>query len=221
MHHLGNHIKNRPLPLPLQNGLAGIPVKSGGNYTDENGQQWVCDEIDLARGIKLQRVIKMTFDGSDDENWGEYDNELYPGFYLNEALPELMNRREGYCNIAKVKIHNDISGVNNGVWIGVQNKSIFYVNNPFYDDSLEDKGLANWKTYLAENPMEVITYVTTPIITHLTPEEIAAYKSLHTYSGTTVVTNDSGAGMSLTYTVDTKKYVDEKIAAISAAMIGG
>ena len=67
-----------------------------------------------------------------------------------------------------------------------------------------------------------IQYVlATPIETPLTPEEIAAYKSLHTYSGTTVVTNDSGAGMSLTYTVDTKKYIDEKIAAISAAMIGG
>ena len=25
--------------------LCGIPVDSDGNYTDNNGQQWVCDEL--------------------------------------------------------------------------------------------------------------------------------------------------------------------------------
>ena len=35
------------LTLPTPNGLPGIPVTSGGNYTDENGQQWICDEVDL------------------------------------------------------------------------------------------------------------------------------------------------------------------------------
>lgn len=44
------------LTLPTPNGLPGIPVTSGGNYTDENGQQWVCDEVDLERGVKVQRV---------------------------------------------------------------------------------------------------------------------------------------------------------------------
>lgn len=38
------------LTLPTPNGLPGIPVTSGGNYTDQNGQQWVCDEVDLERG---------------------------------------------------------------------------------------------------------------------------------------------------------------------------
>lgn len=37
------------LTLPTPNGLPGIPVTSGGNYTDPSGQQWVCDEVDLER----------------------------------------------------------------------------------------------------------------------------------------------------------------------------
>lgn len=41
------------------NGLCGIPVLSGGNYTDSNGQQWVCDEIDFARGVYVQRVEEI------------------------------------------------------------------------------------------------------------------------------------------------------------------
>lgn len=45
------------------NGLPGIPVTSGGNYTDENGKQWVCDEVDLGRGVYVQRV-KGAFDAT-------------------------------------------------------------------------------------------------------------------------------------------------------------
>lgn len=58
------------LTLPTPNGLPGIPVTSGGNYTDQNGQQWVCDEVDLERGVKVQRVGKCqvsTNDGVVDE----------------------------------------------------------------------------------------------------------------------------------------------------------
>lgn len=52
------------LTLSTPNGLPGIPVTSGGNYTDQNGQQWVCDEVDLERGVKVQRVDKAAFDST-------------------------------------------------------------------------------------------------------------------------------------------------------------
>lgn len=52
------------LTLPTPNGLPGIPVTSGGNYTDQSGQQWVCDEVDLERGVKVQRVDKAAFDST-------------------------------------------------------------------------------------------------------------------------------------------------------------
>lgn len=59
------------LTLPTPNGLSGIPVTSGGNYTDTQGQQWVCDEVDLERGVKVQRVDKAAFDSTktlDEQN---------------------------------------------------------------------------------------------------------------------------------------------------------
>ena len=52
------------ITLQTPNGLPGIPVKSGGNYTDPQGQQWVCDEVDLKRGVKVQRVDKTCFDNT-------------------------------------------------------------------------------------------------------------------------------------------------------------
>lgn len=52
------------LTLPTPTGLPGIPVTSGGNYTDSTGQQWVCDEVDLERGVKVQKVDKAAFDST-------------------------------------------------------------------------------------------------------------------------------------------------------------
>lgn len=52
------------LTLPTPHGLPGIPVTSGGNYTDENGQQWICDEINLESEVKIQRVDKAAFDST-------------------------------------------------------------------------------------------------------------------------------------------------------------
>ena len=52
------------LTLPTPNGLPGIPVTSGGNYTDQSGQQWVCDEVDFGKVVKVQRVDKGAFDAT-------------------------------------------------------------------------------------------------------------------------------------------------------------
>lgn len=41
------------------NGLCGILVDTGGNYTDSTGQQWVCDEVDFERGVYVQRIGKI------------------------------------------------------------------------------------------------------------------------------------------------------------------
>lgn len=52
------------LTLQTPNGLPGIPATSGGNYTDPTGQQWVCDEVDLGKGVRVQRVDKTSFDNT-------------------------------------------------------------------------------------------------------------------------------------------------------------
>lgn len=45
--------------LSTSNGLAGLKVSSGGNYTDASGQQWICDEIvrnERGTGKRIQRI---------------------------------------------------------------------------------------------------------------------------------------------------------------------
>lgn len=55
--------------IPISNGLPGIPVTAGGNYTDANGKQYICNEIDFAAGKYVQRVKEIVLDGSYDEVW--------------------------------------------------------------------------------------------------------------------------------------------------------
>lgn len=56
--------ERQTITLQTPNGLRGIPVTSGGNYTDQSGQQWVCDEVDLERGVRVHRVDKTSFDNT-------------------------------------------------------------------------------------------------------------------------------------------------------------
>lgn len=60
-------------------------------------------------------------------------------------------------------------------------------------------------------PVAIAGQLNTPIETDLTPEEIKAYKQLHTYYPTTVVTNSANADMQLDYVADTQLYIDKKI----------
>ena len=193
------------LTVQTPNGLPGIPVTASRlpdgvepTYTDENGQAWICDEIDYARKVYVRRIWTVTLDGS--ENWITY--AIAQGFFIN-ILPEVMDIRKGLCN--QFIVASAASG-NSRLWNGVRNNNIYCVYNPFYDDTLEDKGLANWKAHLAAHPLEVMTYLETPTETPLSAEEITAYKALHTYSPTTTVSNDAGAWMKVGY--KTKKSLE-------------
>lgn len=185
---------SQSLTLSTPNGLPGIPVSSGGNYTDAKGQQWVCDEIDLEREKYIERRWQEVFDGSED--WRIYSSSRFKGYMIDGILPFSDSRRAGFCNMFTVSENTEII---ESIWLGGGNSILYTVSNRFYDESLEDKGLANWKAFLAENPMKVMTYLDTPIERGLAPEEIAAYKALRTYSPTTVVSNDAAAWMEVTY----------------------
>lgn len=61
------------ITIPTPGGLPGIPVASGGNYTDSNGQQWICDAVDFAAGMYLRRIGRID----------HFSGEEIPGLYLS------------------------------------------------------------------------------------------------------------------------------------------
>lgn len=193
--------KEQSITLTTPNGLAGIPVKSGGNYTDSTGQQWVCDEIDLARGKYVQRHYKHVFNGT--ESFSAYP--IRKGFYVQFA-PELLATRNAYCNMYP-GINQSLDSKIESVIVGSNSKNAYFVWNSFYDDSLDDKGVENFKNYISEHPIELITYLDTPIEIDLPPEEIESCKALKTYYPTTIITNNVNAQMQAQYVADPANYI--------------
>lgn len=198
------------LPITTPTGLPAIPVPSGTSgiiYTDADGQAWIADEIDFARGKYIQRVWNGVFDGSEDEVWGRYTARN--GWVCNNGLPENMKARNGFCNEKKVGVV-DRDEIQLGSKSSDDNK-IFYPNSKYYDASLSNYDLSNWKAHLAEQPLKVMTYLDTPIETDLSEEQIQAYKAIHTNKPTTIISNNADAWMGASYAADTKIWIENKI----------
>ena len=218
------------LTLQTPNGLPGIPVSKDGNYTDADGQQWICDEIDLGRGKYVQRisekeVSEITWSGAGA--WGNTDDYKTLAFYayidgsnINEDWDAVKNY--GICNYATITsnvFNNSIIGFTVGDYIAFRvPRSLL----PDWDEN--NPSVEPWTNWLkarkeAGNPVIVRYALKTSIERDLTPEEIAAYKALRTYGPTTVITNDAGAGMEVTYVADTKAYIDKKFKELNQAIV--
>ena len=193
------------LSLSTPGGLPGIPVSSGGNYTDENGQQWVCDEVDLARGKYVQRVIELDFNGAETwSTWGVNNlTEGITGFYSYVPSGFQKMATNGMLSNLLQYTSSAWGGREHGISVSVPNADqyiICSVYNDYLDDiSTDDAAIESWKNILNTNNLHVMLILQDPIETDLTAEEIAAYKALHTYSPNTTVSNDAGAWMKMGY----------------------
>lgn len=80
-------------------------------------------------------------------------------------------------------------------------------------------GIDEANEWLTKNPVTVIYPLANHIETPLTPEEIAAFKVLHTNEPTTTIMNDAGVTTKVKYITDTKKYIDSKFVALAKQLI--
>lgn len=206
------------LTLPTPNGLPGIPVTSGGNYTDQNGQQWVCDEVDLERGVKVQRVKVLDINDT--------SLRLYPSsnsyWYVSTFLPDSSLNNTGaksykavMCQKFPVVSQSD------------ETKYSYPVVAPYgHTDRVELRFRAPEALYATIEDFrqtivgtKVYYPLATPVETPLTPAEIAAYKALTAYAPDTVVQASDGAGVKLEYQRDVNiaiKKLEDAIASMTA-----
>lgn len=195
----------QPQSLTVQtpNGLPGIPVTSGGNYTDENGQQWICDEIDFKRGKYVQRVAWVTFDGSEDELW-LFDSNDDPvslsarGRVLMYGMCSQKKRNHVLCN-RRIYSKNTYYDTENACF---SDRANIYI----YGEKATVETESEWRQDLSEKPVTVLYEMETPIETDLSEEQLSAYSNLHTNRPTTVVSATDDVGIKLTY--KTKKSLE-------------
>lgn len=201
------------LTLATPNGLPGIPVTKDGNYTDADGQQWVCDEIDLERGKYVQRVVIENISGG----WSLKETSDRPGRFIRTGLSNKYANGGiiALCNIASWKNWGSSNGDDRYVF--ALSMTTFYISPPSDISMTADE--LNAKLNALKDPVVILGQLATPIERDLTPEEIAAYKALRTYGPTTVVSNDAGVHMEVTYVADTKNYIRNLEQRLSAKLV--
>ena len=205
--------KLQPLTLSTPNGLPGIPVDSGGNYTDEKGQQWICDEADFERGKYIQRVIKK-------------ENPVFAknGDYAVEGS-ELY-----FCSIPEISETKEMALPGTGISTYMQytntvlnrNETGFYISYGGIWARIKDVGDLDAFNAKLQDAVFYFTYKGIPETeTDLLEKQLKAYRALHTNYPTTNVSTDSTpqAGLEMEYVADTKSYIDKKIEELQKALV--
>ena len=179
-----NDSQTLTLTLQTPNALPGIPVTSGGNYTDENGQRWVCDEMDLARGVYLQRVTKFKLTSS--MRWTKFGNKVDRYFYTFNGI----NTAGVLCTHFSAAINGETVG-------GIATSSSNIIGFAYAEKGTTT--VSDFEQFLNENDVFVYTALAAPVETALSAAEIAAYKALTTYAPTTVISASGVSGLAATY----------------------
>ena len=178
------------LTLKTPNGLPGVPVDKNGNYIDTNGQLWAVDEKDLARGKYVQRTKRGLINKVTSFN----------GVPKNGLVEFLVRTENSYKGDAIGILCNKLMGTHESKERIVQGYGLFYIRlSTSRFKNGDNVTIEEANEFFKENPLDVIYILETPIERDLTPEEIAAYKALHTNYPTTVIMNDENAGMKVTY----------------------
>lgn len=194
--------QSQQLSISTPNGLPGIPVASGGNFTDEMGQQWICDEVDFEKGVYVQRISQVEFDGSSDELWKMLTNTIVKRNFFWIILEKAALRNNQDDNVLLCQAftymkygYNQPSGNNT---VSFQSNDLNLACSTTLFNSVDD-----WRQYLNGNTMTLIYAIATPIETPLSEEELAAYAALRSYNGTTVISTDEDvSGMSAKVVTD-------------------
>lgn len=204
------------LSLSTPNGLPGIKVDSGGNYTDSNGQQWICDEMDFKRGKYVQRVRQFPLNICNPHYHTSYSSDSYYCFDLinpNNNDAKNIYKRAVLCNAFVAKNGSNMQHINDieGISTNPETRYSEYIYIRVKASRLPGgKDAAQFRKWLIDNNVQIIEQIN-PIETDIPEETMTAYRKLYTNYPTTVIQNDSGAGMEVEYVADTKSYIDNKL----------
>ena len=187
--------------------LNAIPVDSDGNYTDETGKQWICDEIDFERGVYVKRISQQIIGES---KFAVRGNTGTGAYYISTTIKDgnLDNTRRMAMSDQLVGVaYNDRIKDTSMDEIMLQSGVVTLRtrNHTDYDWSTSDAA----KTWLRENPIAAYYVLATPEEIFLTPEELAAYSTLTTYKGTTIISAGDISGIEVMYDCNAKAVENE------------
>lgn len=173
--------------------LNAIPVSSGGNVTID-GQQYIADYVDVEREKLVRNIENVIFNGAENENWILWNNEDDKGwsFMFLNAVKTFRNESSSKCN--RFEFNED-----------EKCDRTFWLCNPSGNPSLQiknriiGKDITAFKSWLSNNPIDVIYPLRIPIEEELTTEQAQALKEFVTHYPVTIIENNYNTWMKATY----------------------
>ena len=193
----------------LNNILRAIPVTDSNlaTYTDANGQMWCADEIDLERGVYVQRVKRKRITSGATWHYSDATNRFYShdGDFEKSVMEKPVR---AFCTHF---VANKDSVISDCEFSFVNDTTNSYA----YRYDAMNGSIDEWRAFLDANEVYVVGILATSIETPLTSEQIAAYKALKTNYPSTTILNDENAFMKVSYRADTKKFIQRMAGATS------
>ena len=165
----------------------GIPVSSGGNYTDKNGQAWLCDEFDEENGKIIQRVGCADM-GTLVWDYGSFGKSKTFNTTILDAEDNANGSSFGEILTPSYQVVSP-----NAMYDDTQNNAICLNRNVIRVASSDHTDVANFKN--AVSGVMLYYALATPIITDISStipvaDQIALY-SLRSHDGVTYILTDS------------------------------
>lgn len=184
----------------VDGGLAGIPIDSedAGNFVDSRGQRWICDEIDFARGVRIQRVARVVCGADNAEFFAtgvwKVVSSLGPRTTAPMVVMSTHYKASGRDTAPHGSVYVNLAG------------DIILMNDKYTSKEV-------MREDLAANPVTVIFELRTPIETPLDEATLEGFAKFHTSEDEqTTVMNTAAAEIEVDYVADTKAYVDGMVA---------
>ena len=164
------------------------------------GQTVYGGTLDVTQGVLTVDRAITTFDGSSDEAWGKVTYGSAAAFAMDIAFShKWITGNENISTNYLKAISTNATWGNEDNWIASQN------DGGIVTGIKSITALADWKAYLANNPLEVCYELLTPITVQLTAQQMT------TLLGQNNVWSDADS-VSVDYVADTKLYIAKVIA---------
>lgn len=168
--------------------LNAIPVPSGGNYTDQSGQQYIADYVDMERGKFVKIVNSIILDGDKLKFKADPTNTYWNLPSQSAVKPVGYDILSNYFKIG-VFFSNEYSN-----FIYATQKSMVGIF-----ETVDELNAFVVKKYRENDPVVLYYRTREPIETDLTLEHIEQYKKLSTKTPTTIIENNYNTWMKATY----------------------
>lgn len=155
--------------------------------------------VDVLTGkMVVDRALRV-FNGSEN-GWQNYPN--FSGYYITITEMAVSTRASGISNMLVARY--DSAQATNAMWLGVANRIFFAIG--VYESM--GSTLADFKSFLSANNLQVVFPLATPIEITLTPTQI------ETLLGTNNIWSDAGS-VDVEYRADIGLFIQQKIAELN------